>query len=89
MNKADLVEIVAKVVPARKDAAAAVNAVIVAIRDSIKKGRSVTLVGLGTFKVVKRKARTGRNPKTGKEIRIEARKVPVFKAGAALKAVVR
>ena len=56
-----------------------------AIRSSLKKGNSVTLVGFGTFSVGKRAARAGRNPRTGATIKIKAAKVPKFRAGKALK----
>ena len=89
MNKAQLIEAIAKVVSTKKDAAAAVDAGLDAIKASLKKGQAVTLVGFGTFKVVKRKARTGRNPRTGATIKIAAKSVPVFKAGAELKSAVK
>lgn len=89
MNKAQLTDAVGKVVCSKKEAAAAVDAVLDAITGSLKKGQAVTLVGFGTFKVAKRKARTGRNPRTGKEIKIPAKKVPVFKAGSELKKAVK
>jgi len=80
MNKARLIEAVAKKVNlSKKDATNAVNATIEAIKKNVKKG--VTLVGFGTFKTVKRKARTGRNPQTGEKIRIGAKNVVKFKAG--------
>lgn len=85
MNKADIVARVAKVVETKKEAAAAVDEVLNSIKAAMKKGEDVTLVGFGTFKVSKRKARKGRNPQTGKEIKIPAKKVPVFKAGTDLK----
>jgi DNA-binding protein HU-beta len=56
---------------------------------ALKKGESVTLVGFGTFKVAERKARTGRNPQTGKEIKIKAKSVPKFVPGKALKEAVK
>jgi len=89
MNKAQLIDTVAKVVSTKKEAAAAVDAVLGAITTSLKKDQAVTLVGFGTFKVTKRKARTGRNPRTGATIKISAKKIPVFKAGAALKAAIK
>jgi len=89
VNKADLVTQVAKVVGTKKLAADAVDAVLDAIKKALKKGEAVSLVGFGTFKVNKRKARTGRNPKTGETIKIPAKKVPVFKAGAELKKAVK
>ena len=58
------------------------------ISDTLKKGDSISLVGFGSFEVRKRAARTGRNPKTGEELKIKASKVPAFKPGATLKATV-
>jgi DNA-binding protein HU-beta len=89
MNKGDLIEVVAKVTCTKKEAADAVDATLEAIQKALKKGDSVTLVGFGTFDVKKRKARIGRNPQTGKEIKIAAKKVPVFKAGKGLKDAVK
>ncbi len=89
MNKAGLIEAVAKVVTTKKEAAAAVDAVLDAIKGALKKGEVVTLVGFGTFKVVERKARKGRNPRTGEEIKIPKKKVPVFRPGSELKKAVR
>lgn len=89
MNKGELIEAVAKVVSSKKEAAAAVETVISSIKASLKKGKPVTLVGFGTFKVVKRKARTGRNPRTGETIKIPAKNIPVFKPGSELKAAVK
>ncbi|MCG6945730.1 MAG: HU family DNA-binding protein [Deltaproteobacteria bacterium] len=89
MNKADLVNEVAKVVKTKKEAQAAVDCVFSSITNALKKGDAVTLVGFGTFKVAERKARKGRNPQTGAQIFIEARKVPRFVAGKALKDGVR
>ncbi|MGW8221614.1 MAG: HU family DNA-binding protein [Syntrophobacteria bacterium] len=85
MNKADLVNEVAKVVKTKKEAQAAVDCVFSSITNALKRGDAVTLVGFGTFKVQERKARKGRNPQTGAQIFIEARKVPRFVAGKALK----
>jgi nucleoid DNA-binding protein len=89
MNKADLVNEVAKVVSTKKQAQAAVDRVLSTITAALKKGESVTLVGFGTFKVQERKARRGRNPQTGAQIFIQARKAPRFVAGKALKDAVR
>lgn len=89
MNKGDLIEAVAKVTCSKKEAADAVDATLGAIQKALKKGDAVTLVGFGTFDVKKRKARIGRNPQTGKEIKIAAKKVPVFKAGKGLKDAVK
>ena len=73
MNKGDLVSEVAKVVGTKKEAQAAVDCVLASITKSLKKKNAVTLVGFGTFKVDKRKARKGRNPQTGEEINIKAK----------------
>jgi len=89
MNKADLIKEVEKVTNTKKEAAAAVDAVFTAITKSLKKGVDVTIVGFGTFKVAKRAARTGRNPQTGKAIKIKAKKVPKFTAGKGLKDAVK
>jgi nucleoid DNA-binding protein len=85
MNKGDLVEAVAKVVGKKKLAEETIGCVLESIEKALKKGESVTLVGFGTFKVAKRAARTGRNPQTGKPIKIKAKKVPKFTAGKKLK----
>lgn len=89
MNKAELIEAVAKTTCTKVEAANAVNSVFDSIAKALKKGDSVTLVGFGTFSVKKRKARIGRNPQTGKEIKIAAKKVPAFKPGKELKETVR
>ena len=89
MNKGELIDEVAKVTCTKKEAAEAVDATLAAIQKALKKGDAVTLVGFGTFDVKKRKARTGRNPQTGQEIKIAAKKVPVFKAGKGLKDAVK
>jgi nucleoid DNA-binding protein len=85
MNKGDLVNEVAKVVGTKKEAQAAVDCVLDSITKTLKKKGQVVIAGFGTFKVAKRKARTGRNPQTGAEIKIAARSVPKFTAGKALK----
>jgi DNA-binding protein HU-beta len=85
MNKGDLVNDVAKVVSTKKEAQAAVDCVFASVTQALKKKGAVTLVGFGTFKVDKRKARIGRNPQTGAEIKIKAKNVPKFVAGKALK----
>ncbi len=86
MNKAELINAVAeKAGLSKKDTELAVNAVIDVITAALKKGDKVQLVGFGGFEVKKRAARTGRNPKTKEPIQIPASKVPVFKAGKALK----
>jgi DNA-binding protein HU-beta len=85
MNKADLISEVAKVVSTKKEAQAAVDCVFKCIPKAIKKGSSVTIAGFGSFKVTKRKARKGRNPKTGEAIKIKASKAPKFVASKTLK----
>ena len=85
MNKGDLVGEVAKVVGTKKEAQAAVDCVFDCITKTLQKKGEVKLVGFGTFKVAKRKARKGRNPRTGEEIKIKAANVPKFTAGKGLK----
>ena len=85
MNKGDLINEVAKVVGTKKDAQAAVGCVFDSITKTLKKKGQVAIAGFGTFKVAKRKARTGRNPQTGAELKIAAKSVPKFTAGKALK----
>ena len=85
MNKADLIDEVAKVLSSKKEAKEAVECVLSTITSTMKKQEAVTLVGFGTFKVDNRKARTGRNPRTGEPIEIKAKKVPKFVAGKGLK----
>ena len=89
MNKGDLVNEVAKVVATKKAAGDAVEAVLAGITKALKKKQAVTIVGFGTFKVGKRKARKGRNPQTGAEIKIKAKNVPKFVAGKELKNAVK
>jgi DNA-binding protein HU-beta len=86
MNKGDLVKEVAKVAKSKKEAQASLDCMISSITKALKNGEDVTLTGFGTFKVVKRKARKGRNPRTGDAIKIKASKAPKFTAGKALKA---
>jgi nucleoid DNA-binding protein len=85
MNKGDLVNEVAKVVNTKKEAQAAVDCVFSTITNALSMNDSVTLIGFGTFKVGERKARTGRNPQTGAEIKISAKNVAKFVPGKALK----
>jgi nucleoid DNA-binding protein len=89
MTKADLVSAVAETGLTKKQAAEAVDTVIDAIKGALKKGGKVSLIGFGSFSVKKRKARTGRNPQTGKAIKIKAKNVPAFSAGKALKDAVK
>jgi len=85
MNKSDLVASMAAAADISKAAAEkSLNGALGAITAALKKGDKVTLVGFGTFSVTKRAARTGRNPQTGKSIKIKAKKVTKFKAGSKL-----
>ncbi len=86
MNKTELIAAIAEHADLTKvDASKALEATTDAITNALKKGDSVTLVGFGTFKVNARAARTGRNPRTGAELSIAARKAPTFTAGKTLK----
>lgn len=90
MNKAQLVEQVAKATTLTKtDVETVLNSSLELIKKSVKKGDDVTLVGFGTFTKSKRKARAGRNPQTGKEIKIPAMTVPKFRAGKEFKNALR
>jgi DNA-binding protein HU-beta len=85
MNKAELIEkIAADAEISKKQATAALDSFTDAVAKTLKKGDKVTLVGFGTFSVSKRAARNGRNPQTGAKIKIKAKKVAKFKAGAIL-----
>ena len=89
MNKTELVAAIAeKTELSKKDAEAALKAFVDVVSDELKKGEKVQLVGFGTFEVSERAAREGRNPQTGKTMKIEASKSPKFKAGKALKDLV-
>lgn len=86
MNKTELIEQVAQNCEIMKTTAAnAVNTVFAAIAKKMAAGEDVTLIGFGTFSTAKRKARDGKNPRTGEKIKIPARRVPVFRAGSRLK----
>ena len=90
MNKSELIAAVAaKADLSKKDAEAAVKAVIDSVSEALADGDKVALGGFGTFEVKTRAARTGKNPRTGEAIEIPAAKVPSFKAGAALKNAVK
>ncbi len=87
MNKAELIDAIAEKSNASKAATAVLlNATMEVIAEALAKGESVQLIGFGTFSVNERAARSGRNPQTGKEIQIAAKKVARFKAGTALAA---
>ena len=86
MNKAELVSAMAKDAGITKgQAERALNCMQSSVVDAIRKGENVTLVGFGTFSSVQRKARTGRNPQTGSEIKIPAKRVPKFAPGVSLR----
>ena len=86
MNKSELIDAIAQLGGLTKvDAGKALDATIESISAALKAGDTVTLVGFGSFSVKERAARTGRNPKTGAELKIPASKVPSFKAGKGLK----
>lgn len=89
-NKNDIVaEVIKSTGLSRKDCSLAVNAVLTAITDYLKKGEKVQLIGFGNFIVRERAARKGRNPQTGQELTIDPTKVPAFKAGKLLKDAVQ
>jgi len=90
MTKAELIASIGKEAKISKAAAEkAVNAFTNAVTKALKKGDKLALTGFGTFSVAKRRARTGRNPQTGKEIKIAATRVAKFKAGNLLKSAVK
>ena len=90
MTKADLIDKVASDTGLTKaDSSRALESMLGAIKNTLKKNNKVSLVGFGTFSVSKRKARVGRNPRTGEEIKIKASKSPKFTAGKALKEAVQ
>jgi DNA-binding protein HU-beta len=90
MNKSELIQTVAEAAGIPKAAAGrAVDAIIEAVTGAMRSGDAITLVGFGTFSVRERAARTGRNPRTGEQIKIPASKTPVFKPGKALKDAVK
>ena len=89
MNKQELISAMAeKANLSKKDTEAALNAFVASVEEALVKGDKVQLVGFGGFEVRERAARTGRNPQTGAEMKIDAAKVPAFKAGSALKALI-
>ncbi|MBL7714814.1 MAG: HU family DNA-binding protein [Bdellovibrionales bacterium] len=90
MNKSQLIDAIAKSTKLTKvDAESVINAMLDTVKKSVKKGEDVTLIGFGTFTKSKRKARIGRNPQTGKEIKIPAMMVPKFRAGREFKDSIR
>lgn len=90
MNKTQLIDAIAEAAGLKKkDADAALNAFTDIVADALKKGDKIQLIGFGTFETRERAARTGRNPKTGATIKIEASKIPAFVAGKGLKDAVK
>jgi DNA-binding protein HU-beta len=90
VGKADLIgDIANKMEVSKKDAGLMLNAVLESIQEHLKKGEGVRLIPFGSFEIRERKARLGRNPSTGKEIKIKARKVPAFRPGKALRESVK
>ena len=89
MKKVDLVNEVAKATLTKKEAAEAIEIFLGVIKKTLKKRDKIYLSGFGTFSIVKRKARKGRNPKTGESIKIAARVIPKFKSAKAFKEVVQ
>jgi DNA-binding protein HU-beta len=86
VNKSELIDAIAEGADLSKAAAGrALDATVDAVTDALKKNDQISIVGFGTFSVRERAARTGRNPRTGEEIKIAAAKVPAFKPGKALK----
>jgi DNA-binding protein HU-beta len=90
VNKAELIEHIANNADLNKaQAGRALDALVDAVRRTLKKGDSVSLIGFGTFAVTKRAARTGRNPRTGAAIKIKAAKIPKFRPGKGLKDAIK
>ena len=90
MNREELVKEIAKSTKlSQKSVSEVLSATVESIKNTVKKGDKVTLVGFGTFESRRRAARNGRNPQTGKEIKIAAKTVPVFSAGKKFKELVK
>ena len=86
MNKTELIDQIAEAAEISKAAAGrALDATVAAVKETLKNGDTVSLIGFGTFYVGERAARTGRNPRTGNALKIKAAKVPKFRAGKGLK----
>ena len=88
MNKADLIQEVAEVLPSKQAAGEAVDCVLRTIREALGRGERVSVSGFGSFRTEQRAARKARNPRTGEEIEVQARRVPRFVPGEALKQAV-
>ena len=90
MNKEELVKAIStKSKLSQKATSDVISAILETVEKTVSKGKKITLVGFGSFEARKRAARTGRNPQTGKEIKIPAKKVPAFSAGKAFKEIVK
>ena len=90
MNKTELITAVAeKAGLTKKDVEKAVNALLDTVKEEVAAGKKVQLIGFGTFEARSRKARTGKNPRTGEALSIEAATVPAFKAGQGLKSLIK
>lgn len=90
MNKSQLIELIAqKANLSKKSATKAIDLLIDTVKDNLAKGKKVTITGFGTFSVSTRAARNGVNPQTGRAIRIPASKVPRFKAGKEMRAIIK
>ncbi len=86
MNKSELIDVIAAQAEISKAAAGrALDATVAAVKEALKAGDSVSLIGFGTFSVGERAARTGRNPQTGKTLKIKAARIPKFRPGKGLK----
>jgi DNA-binding protein HU-beta len=90
ITKSEIVEELAKKTKtSKKDAQIFLNTLVETLQDNLKKGNSIRIIPFGTFDVRERKARTGRNPRTGTPIKIKARKVPAFRPGKGLKDTIK
>jgi DNA-binding protein HU-beta len=90
MTKADLIARIAKdTALTKRQSEKVVDALLASVQDALRKGEKMTLVGFGTFSAMPRKARTGRNPRTGQALYLPARKAPKFSAGKKLREAVR
>lgn len=89
MTKKELIDKVTKISCNKKEATASVNMVFDSIKKALKKGEPVSIFGFGTFSIIKRAARKGRNPRTGESVKVKAKKTPRFKAGVGLKNYVK
>ena len=89
MIKTDLIDAVVEQGLSKKQSTLVVETIFSSIKDALRRGEKVQLVGFGTFRTKERKARTGRNPRTGESVNVPAKRVPLFKAGKVLKEAVK